>query len=432
MQNNKLKLIFILILTAFLFSCSKEVKEPAEEKKSVETKVESSAKIELKQNKFLLKPEYNTHVKSPEQLKEEEKYKKSKAYEEKLDQIERELYRKEDAIIVQFPVDATDADLEQKKARTREYDDEKKVYNYVIFEEAIKEDDVYYCKQKVKTQNGGMLDYNLQIKKPRFRKYYAVLGIELMSSINIGNIDEKIIEEQVHEEIYDLKTDEKKDVMIKLFEDYENTQYPLYRKVINLSTEAVGYKQYDMRILDYVKGNFTNSGYDEYFIMFYEDDPDPEMGDQYIERARCFLVSEGKIIKDYYITFPGGAFFWGDYTHLDLKKFDNFGFQFSQGRIADFNQNGINEIYLSALFNIEPGNVLVVEFNGNEFITNYISIDTYDIGSIDWNKKMITVNAKSRAVKGFNGWQEEIDTFVWNEELKEYILFKRIYEYKRY
>ena len=144
-----------------------------------------------------------------------------------------------------------------------------------------------------------------------------------MSSIDIGNIDKKIIEQQLHEEIYDLKTDEKKDEMIKLFEDYENTQYPLFKEVVHTDwdtgVKTKGYKQYDMKILDYVKGNFTNSGYDEYFVMFYEDDPDPEIYDQFIERVRCFIVSEDKIINDYYITFPRGAFFWGDYTHLDLK-----------------------------------------------------------------------------------------------------------------
>ncbi|TWI77891.1 hypothetical protein JM98_01201 [Treponema putidum] len=45
---------------------------------------------------------------------------------------------------------------------------------------------------------------------------------------------------------------------------------------------------------------------------------------------------------------------------------------------------------------------------------------------------MITVNTKSSSVKGFNEWKAEIYTFVWSEELKEYILFKRIYEYKKY
>ncbi|UTC65825.1 hypothetical protein E4O00_12495 [Treponema sp. OMZ 788] len=48
MQNNKLKLIFILILAAFIFSSSKEVKEPAEEPKSVEAKVETVQHNEVK------------------------------------------------------------------------------------------------------------------------------------------------------------------------------------------------------------------------------------------------------------------------------------------------------------------------------------------------------------------------------------------------
>ena len=75
----------------FLFSCTKEVKE----QKPVEAKVETSTKIEPKENEFLSKPEYNTHVKSPEQIKElEEKYKRSEAYEEKLKQLRTELDKK--------------------------------------------------------------------------------------------------------------------------------------------------------------------------------------------------------------------------------------------------------------------------------------------------------------------------------------------------
>ena len=156
-QSNKLKLIFILILAVILFSCSKEVKE----QNSAEAKVESSAKIEPKENEFLSKPEYSAPEKTAEQIELEEKYKRSKAYEEKLKQLRTELDKKESAIIAQIPIDATDADLEQKRAITGLYDHKKKVYNYTNFEEVIKEGDSYHCKQKVKTQNGRILDYNL-------------------------------------------------------------------------------------------------------------------------------------------------------------------------------------------------------------------------------------------------------------------------------
>ena len=48
MKKDKLQLIAILILTAFIISCSKEVKEPAEEKKSAEAKVETVQQNEVK------------------------------------------------------------------------------------------------------------------------------------------------------------------------------------------------------------------------------------------------------------------------------------------------------------------------------------------------------------------------------------------------
>ena len=64
MRSNKLKLIFILILAFLLFSCSKEVKEPVEEKKSVEAKIETSVKTEL--------PPQETQAKEEKTEKEKE------------------------------------------------------------------------------------------------------------------------------------------------------------------------------------------------------------------------------------------------------------------------------------------------------------------------------------------------------------------------
>ncbi|EMB20946.1 treponema denticola clustered lipoprotein [Treponema denticola OTK] len=439
MKKNKLKLIFILILAAFLFSCSKEIKE----QKPEETKVESSAKIEPKENEFLSKPEYNTHVKSPEQIKElEEKYKKSKTYEESLKQLRTELDKKESAIIAQIPIDATDADLEQKEARTWLYDHKKKVYNYTNFEEVIKEGDGYYCKQKIKSQNGGVLEYHVKFEKDRYthkEDSYTVSAIELSSQIDIGQISEELIENQVHGSLYGMENDEKKDDMIKLFEEYENTQYPLYLEVVNTDwktgVKTKKYKQYDMRILDYVKGNFTNSGYDEYFVMFYEDDPDPKIYDQFIERVRCFVVDEDKIIKDYYINVPSASFFPPHIERGGLFGLKNFGFEFSQGWVSDFNQNGKNEIYFVTHFSTGRNFLFIIEFNGEFFVTGYVSAEYgLDIESVDWNKKMIVLRKGGSFIRSekFKGWEYWYDTVIWNEQLKEYILLKREYKYEKY
>ena len=414
-KKNKSKLIFILMLAVLLFSCSKEVKE----QKPEETKVESSAKIEPKENEFLSKPEYNTHVKSPEQIKElEEKYKESKEYEEKLKQLGAELDKKEKILNYKFPTGITIDELAQQKAPVL-YSPADNL-EFIHFYEVKKDGEFCYCKYKAPTQNGGTLDYQVTYKWYNIEQMYLPLSYDLLSENNMGRINEDLIENQVHGSVYSMENDEKKDEMIKLFEDYENTQYPLFKEVVHTDwdtgVKTKKYKQYDMQILDYVKGNFTNSGYDEYFVMFYEDDPDPEIDDQFIERVRCFVVSEGKIISDYYISNSGG-FFYPGLSNDKLSEVKDFGFKFSQGWIADFNQNGINEIYLAAFFSIEGGGLLMVEYNNGAFVSGYVYGDRYDIVSVDWYKKMIIIKDKS-------GNGEWIDDYQWNDTLKEFILYK--------
>ena len=417
-KKDKLKLIFILILAALLFSCSKELKE----QKPEETKVESSAKIEPKENEFLSKPEYNTHVKSPEQIKElEEKYKESKEYEEKLKQLGAELDKKEKILNYKFPTGITIDELAQQKAPVL-YSPADNL-EFIHFYEIKKDGEFCYCKYKAPTQNGGTLDYQVTYKWYNIEQMYLPLSYNLLSENNMGRINEELIENQVHGSVYSMENDEKKDEMIKLFEDYENTQYPLFKEVVHTDwdtgVKTIGYKQYDMKILDYVKGNFTNSGYDEYFVMFYRDHPNPEIDDQFIERVRCFIVSEDKIINDYYISNSGG-FFYPGLSNDKLSEVKDFGFKFSQGWIADFNQNGINEIYLAALFDIYGGGLLIIEYNDGSFVSGYVYDNRYDIVGIDWYKKMIIIKDKSRS-------GEWIDDYQWNDTLKEFILLKRKY-----
>ncbi len=419
MKKDKLKLIFILILAFLLFSCTKEVKE----QKPVEAKVETSTKIEPKENEFLSKSEYNTHVKSTEQIKElEEKYKESKEYEEKLKQLGAELDKKEDILRYKCPVFMSIDNLAQQKAPAL-YSHADNL-DFIHFYEVKKDGEFCYCKYKAPTQNGGILDYQVTYKWYNIEQMYLPLSYDLLSETNMGKINDELIENQVHGSLYGMENDEKKDEMIKLFEDYENTRYPLYLEVVNTDWDTGGktkkYKQYDMRILDYVKGNFTNSGYDEYFVMFYEDDPDPEIYDQFIKRVRCFVVDEDKIIKDYYITVPSASFFPPHIERGGLFGLKNFGFEFSQGWVSDFNQNGKNEIYFVTHFSTGRNFLFIIEFNGEFFVTGYVYDNDYDIVSIDWYKKMIIIKDESRSGK----W---IDDYQWNDTLKEFILLKRKY-----
>ena len=109
------------------------------------------------------------------------------------------------------------------------------VYNleFIHFYEIKKEGEFCYCKYKAPTQNGGMLDYQVNYKWDNIEQMYLPLSYDLLDENNIGKISEELIENQVHGSLYGMENDEKKDEMIKLFEDYENTRYPLYLEVAN-------------------------------------------------------------------------------------------------------------------------------------------------------------------------------------------------------
>ena len=215
MQSSKLKLIFILILAVLLFSCSKEVKE----QKPVEAKVETSTKIEPKENEFLSKPEYNTHVKSPEQIKElEEKYKKSKAYEEKLKQLRDKVGIKPDFMYIYDPYMVKDIDLiNNKLIIPASYEN----VQYIDVENIEYDGKIYRCMQKIEIKPGIFLLYKMTLEYNPHADVYVVLENELISPINIGKINKTTIENQVKDEIVTLKDDKDNTKLIELFEDYE-------------------------------------------------------------------------------------------------------------------------------------------------------------------------------------------------------------------
>ena len=90
--------------------------------------------------------------------------------------------------------------------------------------------------------------------------------------------------------------------------------------------------------MDYVKGNFTDSGKDEYIVLFTAPFTKEELEDGvfyleyiYIKYVECFIMENNKIIKMYKL--PGH---WGHVVPRDKTKID-LGEQFSFGWIADFN-----------------------------------------------------------------------------------------------
>ncbi|UTY30188.1 clustered-type lipoprotein [Treponema putidum] len=331
MQSNKLKLIFILILAAFIFSCSKDVKE----QKPVEAKVESSAKIEPKENEFLSKPEYNTHMKSPEQIKElEEKYEKSEEYkyEQKIKQLRAKVGIKPDFMGTYNPYIVKDIDLiNNKLIIPASYEN----VQYVDVENIEYDGKIYRCTQKIEIKPETFLEYKMTLEYNPHAEVYVVLENELITPINIGKINETTIENQVNGEILTLKDDKDSIQLIKLFEDYEKENYPIFFSNMD-----------KLKVLDYVKGNFTNSGYDEYVVFFIFD------GDtkNYVNILHCFIVKNDKIIKEYPIILPYDEEYIDNRVIIHLGGELKYKFAFSTGFVADFNQNDKNELYFKTVF----------------------------------------------------------------------------------
>ncbi len=419
-MKKHLKLIYVLSTILILANCTAKDNQvnTSKEKEVAVEKTETPEKKDIKQ-----KPK--PPEKSAWQIAREKRNKKAKDYEEKLEKLEDELDKKREFIKKQVPLYTLKKELDAGKCRANFYDYDNKSFAYITFTELKENKDTYYGKQKLTTPKGKILEYGITykagIKKEEENTYY-VSNIDLITQIDIIKTENEIIEKQVHGEICNLKNDKDSEEIKKIFEEYENEKYPYTDEWNKLA------------VLDYVKGNFTNSGYDEYFVMFYENDGRDFIQGFNILRIKCFIVSNKKILKEYYINSLGGIGFhpdpninYLDYSRNIVHKLKDFGFQFSQGWVNDFNQNGRNEIYFASQLNFDDPVLFIIEFDDKEFITNYVSTYSYEINSVDWKTKTIETKHQNKLNKYTNIGNFQIDVFRWNENSNEFIFEKKEY-----
>ncbi len=382
-------------------------------------------------------------TKTPAELAEEIRYKKRDELAEKYDNFEK-----------RTPSYSKLSEIKDKKVQVMYYNWK---FYYTNLESCEKEGDLYKCKQKIEISPKKVLEYDIiygtdviwkydendaiyycttfEKGKDDINEIFYSPNIFLKSKLNIGKVNKEIIEKQVHGEIYSLKEDPKKEEMVKLFEAYETEKYP---------DKRVG-KYYDFRVLDYVKGNFTNSGYDEYIVMIGKDYIPYGENDRsvWIERVRCCIVDNGKVIEDYdlseiycaYIPEFSSSLKEGP-TPEGVDALKNFGYLFSQGWVNDFNQNGINEIYFS-FFRGFGGDLLVAEFTGKDFDINYASnIDSgmYPLLSADWETKTLSFWEPTGNDYAYYFPKEKHiyrnSSFQWYDDIKEFVMKEIKYEYK--
>ncbi len=424
-MKNLLKSIYIILAIFMLANCTPKKEEKATQKAESEKSAQVVKADEPKE------AEEEEPKKTPEELAEEARQKRIKEYSDLLIKMKDGFLEKKKKIEKRTPTWTPLKDIKNKKAVSM-------YYNYgITLEKVVKNGVLYHCKEKVEVDVNNILEYEVVYGRKRNKsnssekqnKIEFLPDIKLISKVNIGKVDKEIIEEQVHGEIYSLKDDPKAKELIKLFEEYESEKYP--------SVNSGSY--YDFKVLDYIKGKFTNSGYDEYIVMMGKDYR-PYNGDSKslsrIDRLRCCVVDNDKIIKDYDLNACCSIYYMPKLderdkvsTEQELKDLKNFGYLFSQGWVNDFNQNGINEMYISSI-GAWSYEFIILEFSGKDFEINYVS--PWDNGmhpvlQADWKTKTI----KFKTYKCANNISEYMEnSFQWNDDIKEFVLKEMKYKTK--
>ena len=238
-----------------------------------------------------------------------------------------------------------------------------------------------YCKQTLNLPSGKELIYDVVYIFYPYPKNFAYTNYELRDKpiIAYRHVPEA---KRVHGKMTEAAKNPNKDKNIKIFERYINKYTKEHR-------HKTGDKPY--KVLDYVKGNFSNSGKDEYIVLFTAPFTKSELEDgifileySYIKYVECFIMENDKVIKMYKL--PGH---WGHVVPRDKTKID-LGEQFSFGWIADFNQNGINEIFVHRK-EVFGSSFFSIEFIDNRFVEIPITNRGDILKSVDWEQSKIVV-----------------------------------------
>lgn len=237
--------------------------------------------------------------------------------------------------------------------------------------------------QIIQTPSGKQLKYNFEYKfNEQFDEfiysYYRLENYEdfFSESKKILNTESQIIE---------MKDDLNSEFLIPLFLEYMNEVIDREKQVANiLSLTYDDWCNEPLELLNYIKGNFTNSMYDEYLVFFKQgiwSDGRQEY-DDYIRHVRCFIMDDdNKIIDDYYFPTQGKCLAY----NIDSNK--DFSSKFFQGWVGDFNKNGINEVIIISRY--QGSGIDILEFGNGSFKKKFLMDFSYvkDTLNYDWESE---------------------------------------------
>lgn len=304
---------------------------------------------------------------------QEERIKKAKEYDEYMQQRRAEIAAQEKLFQQNMPNHAISEDLDKGQIRSSYYEkiDGVSVAAPINVTDIVRDERYCTCKFKIKTFGGNELEYKATLKRDPFREEfenrevyhekdyyefnpdaYYLVEMELLTPIETKKITRSENNFLIGE-MNEILDGEEREKLIKLFEQYENENYPYYFKA---NPEKSGGT---LTVLDFVKVNLTGSPYDEYLVLFAK------------EKMKCFIVDNNTIIKDYYVSYPRVNPTILNGRLLVTSCFDD---------IVDYNQNGINEIYCIA--GVYHDSMYFIEFDDESFNVKNI-YSTFSMSGID-------------------------------------------------
>ena len=274
--------------------------------------------------------------------------------------------------ILSHPESASEDEIEKGVITTYYYDIEGKVPVEVVNYDGETCNAIY----SITTQNGNQYQYDLVMEKiykgtniSLDRGHYYTTKVNLKSNdTEINNFNEYVFSELIPNE------DNNRDMLLAFFENCEN---------IELNSL---HKKTTCQALDYVKVDITGTGTNDYLVVFGESDDHrgSNIYDSDISHLSYYRIEEGKSYPIRYpiCELPDSHLYHYPSKILRSNKLDDIAYFFDGGLVFDFNQNGINEIYMA--YSVVSGmssndNVIMIEWNGNMFVPHIIhSTYTYN------------------------------------------------------
>ncbi|NMA56788.1 MAG: hypothetical protein GX955_04905 [Treponema sp.] len=154
-----------------------------------------------------------------------------------------------------------------------------------------------------------------------------------------------------------------------------------------------------LKMREVISGNFTDSGEKEYIVMYDFFSKNDAVVAKAVNYVFCFIVRNGKIIKNYEIKDYQSLYFntKTGVRNLDSMNFDSLGTEFEFGWYGDFNENGRDELCLFQL--VQEGFFpIIFEFYEGEFITTLeYRAPLAKIMEVDYkNKKIVLYDSKEK------------------------------------